>query len=233
MISFLPINSFFHKRLLRLVILFILPLSLSGCFEVLEDVFIYNDGSGKFRYIVNFSQSKSKIDLLIEQGEVEGYKIPPKDEMQDIFESQLEEATKIDGIINPSGTCDLDNYIVEFTCKFNSFKELNKAIDNVKAKSDQIEADGFKYYSFDKGNRIFQRSGDDLLKDQYENMSKAQRLIFSGAYYTSIYRFETEIDTILEGKSKISKTRKASFKKIPVINITSDGKVLNQEIKLK
>ena len=199
----------------------------------MEDLVLKDDGSGQFKYIVNFSQSKSKIDFLIEQGEVEGYTIPPKADMQEKFEQSLEEAANIQGIMNADGSCDLNNYVVEFTCDFKTLHDLNKAADHLKAQNDDLENDNFVYYSYDKVSRTFTRNGDDLLKDQYDNMSKGQRMIFSGAYYTCIYRFESEIDTILSKNSKLSKNRKASFKKLPVLDITASGRVLDQEILLK
>jgi len=227
------INRSSAARKIRFLFLLVIPFALTGCFEVLENVVLKNDGSGQFKYIVNFSQSKSKIDLLIEQGEVEGYAIPPKNVMRKKFEQSLEEAADIDGIIEPKGKFDLDNYIIEFSCSFRSLNDLNKAADEVKAKNEDLDQDNFVYFTYDSKKKTFLRKGDNLLKDQYNKMSKAQRMIFSGAYYTCIYRFESEIDTILSINSKISKNRRTSFQKLPVTNITGNGAVLNHEIKLK
>ena len=231
--NFSCINPKQFLRYTRLALLFVIPFSLTGCFEVLENLMLYDDGSGKFKYVVNFSQSKSKIDFLIEQGEVEGYTIPPKEVMQEKFEQSLEEAANIKGIKNAEGDCDLENYIMEFSCQFETLEDLNKAADHMKAQNDDLEQDNFVYYTYDQKSKTFKRRGDDLLKDQYDKMSTAQRMIFSGAYYTCIYRFESEIDTILSYNSKLSKNRKACFKKLPVLDITSDGRVLNHEIILK
>lgn len=103
----------------------------------------------------------------------------------------------------------------------------------MKTKSPEMEANHFRYFDYNKGNKTFKRTGDDLLKEKYETLSAGQKVIFNGAYYTCIYRFDTEIDTVMANGAKISKSGTTCFKKLAVISLTYNGNAINHEIKLK
>src|SRR5690606_16584196 len=55
---------------------------LTGCFDVVEEVDLNSDGSGKIKATVNLSKSKTKVASLMKLDKVDGIKIPSKTEIQ-------------------------------------------------------------------------------------------------------------------------------------------------------
>lgn len=220
------------RRLHLLLILFI-SFFTTGCFEIIEEVKMNEDGSGKLKYIINFSQSSSKIKSLLLLDEVEGQAVPSKEKIRYEFSKVVNKSKKVNGLSAIQSNADLDNFIFTYQCNFNKVENLNVLLDTVKgSKNDDLNLHE-TYFSYSKKNKLFKRKGDNLLKDQYAKMSEGQKVIFIGATYTCLYRFIDEIDSMKSVYGKLSKNKLTAFSKLDVLKITENGQYLNHEIKLK
>lgn len=84
-----------------------------------------DDGSGHFNFVINFSQSKTKINSVLKMQKINGYTIPSKEEIKN-------EASKIEtlaqntaGISNVKTNIDLTNYIFAIDLDFQKVSSLN------------------------------------------------------------------------------------------------------------
>ena len=75
--------------MIRTSFFIIILLSLSSCFEIVEDVTFKNDGSGIFKLIVNLSQSKNEINSLMKLDSSSGYNIPTEREINAYLDQAL------------------------------------------------------------------------------------------------------------------------------------------------
>ncbi|MBL0359080.1 MAG: hypothetical protein IPP72_20435 [Chitinophagaceae bacterium] len=67
----------------RIVYLLILSCAflLQSCFEIIEQVFVKNDGTGTFQLVLNMSKSKTKISSILKMKTVNGHAVPTKEEI--------------------------------------------------------------------------------------------------------------------------------------------------------
>ncbi|MEO9533684.1 MAG: hypothetical protein ABJG68_01695 [Crocinitomicaceae bacterium] len=216
---------------IRTILLFCITLVLTSCFEIIEDVQVNQDGSGSLKYIVNFSQSSSKIKSLMLAGEVDGKKIPTEDELLKDFEKICNTTKKAKGISEVAYSSDFDNYIFTYSAKFTSLKNVNAAIDSVKSDRGEEQL-GFEYFNFDASTKTFKRQGDDMIEKLRAKMTSSQQLIFTGATYTCLYRFYTEISNVKPVGASLSASKKNCFKKLYMSSFVWNGKLIDQEIHL-
>ena len=67
----------------RVFYLFILIVFfLSSCIELIDDLTIHNDGSGTFKYIMNLSSSKIKVNSILALDSIDGKKVPSMAEIK-------------------------------------------------------------------------------------------------------------------------------------------------------
>lgn len=205
----------------------------TGCFEIIEEVTLKTAGDGFFKFTINFSQSSHKIKSLLLMDEVEGYAVPTQQKIKLEFNKVCASSKKVTGLSNIIYSSDVDNFIFEYQCDFKSVHHINAAVDTMITNTGNTDSSHTAYFNYSKKDRIFHRKSNNLLKHKYLQMSDAQRIIFSGADYTSIYRFETEIESVDRDKGQVSANKKALLHKIKIISITRNGFVLNKRIHLQ
>jgi len=219
------------RRILYLVS-FSCLLLLQSCFEIIEQVFIKNDGSGNFQLVINLSKSKTKINSIMKMKTVNGHRVPDKTEInQEVAEIERTIKTTA-GISNVKTTLDYDNYIATLTCDFTKVDDLNTGIKNIAVKKKSTKPMD-KAYVYDMAGKAFSRFNTFLYKDDYQKMSNADKEIFATANYTSIFRFETEIATTTNKETKISPNKKAAMVKLNALDLISNKKTIDNKIKLK
>ncbi|OIQ37796.1 MAG: hypothetical protein BM555_00230 [Crocinitomix sp. MedPE-SWsnd] len=205
---------------------------LSSCFEIIEDVSLNEDGSGTFKYIVNFSQSAPKVKSMLLMDEVEGVAVPTEAKMKSKFEKICLQTKKAKGISGVTYKSDFENYIFNYSCNFKKTSNLNAALDSIKTSLGD-DSLGVNYFNYSVRSKKFKRRGDNLIENLRQKMSESQQLIFSGAKYTCLYRFFDEISNIKPEGSKLSANKKTSFKQVLMSEMIHDGHIIDQEIQLK
>jgi len=220
-------------KLINLIILLIVVFFQYGCFEIVEEISLKKNGSGTFKYTINFSQSTSKIKSLMLLEEVEGYKVPTEKKIHSEFDKLVVLSKKINGISNVKDSLDFNNYIFVYSCDFKHVENLNTIIDSLNQKSKSVKNNKTNYFSYSISKKIFSRKGDDVLKQLYNKMTDSQQRIFIGADYTALYRFENEIKEVSEPNAKISANKKAVLHQLKLLILTQRGEAINKIINLK
>lgn len=220
-------------RVLKVILLMSIVFLQYGCFEIVEEVSLKEDGTGSFKYTVNFSQSTSKIKSLMILDEVEGYKVPTEKKIKNEFDKLVSLSKGIKGITNVKDSSDFYNYIFIFSCDFKQVENLNSIIDSLSNKSSTINNNHTQYFSYSTAKKIFKRNGDDVLKQFYDGLSTTQQRIFTGADYTALYRFKNEIITVSEPNAKVSVSKKAVFHKLKLLILAQRGNAITKTIQLK
>src|SRR5215467_9166472 len=88
---------------------FFLLLSLSSCFQLIEEINLNADGSGDMQLTLNLSQSKSKLASVMLLDSVNGHKIPKDKDIQKFMNETVDYLKKSEGISNIKKSVDMNN----------------------------------------------------------------------------------------------------------------------------
>ncbi len=218
-------------KVLFYILIFCTSTLLTGCFELIKEVSLKRDGSGKIEVIVNFSQSKTSIDVLLLLDEINGHNIPSLDEIDEKCSSLTDSIKSAPGLTNVNGIFNRDDYIFEFSCEFDKVERLNECIYEFWKKKDQSEAKRENYYAFNKNN--FKQNFSARVAKLYLDMKPIDREIFIGAEYVSIHRFEDQVVSQNNKRSIIASSGNVVFMREPMLQLILNPKFFNNIIKLK
>jgi hypothetical protein len=198
-------------------------LLLQSCFEIIEQVFVRNDGSGNFNLVINMSKSKTKLNSVMKMKTVNGRKVPDKAEINKKA-AEIESLTrKTPGVSNVKTSLDFTNFIAAISFDFSKVENVNAVVKNVSAEE---KNPGATYIYGFKGN-VFSRMNKFGIGEAYKKLSHADKEIFSTAIYTSIYRFENELASANNRSAKISPNKKAVMLKLNALDIISGNNAQN------
>ena len=201
-----------------------------SCFEVIEEVKIKDDGSGHFNFVINFSQSKTKINSVLKMQKINGYTIPSKEEIKNEAAKLEALAQHTSGISNVKTNIDLTNYIFAIDLDFQKITNLNAIflkLKNSKKISPTIATD---YFTFN--DKKFIRSQKIPIKALYDKLEKADKEVFQTAKYTSVYKFDSTIKSFSNKNAVTSKSNKAIKLNGSVINLINGNEKIENTITL-
>lgn len=219
-------------NLFKICVLLVTLITITSCFEVIEEIDLKSDGSGTMTYTLNLSKSKSKIASIMLLDSINGYKVPSRQDIQKGLNDIVAELNKADGITNVTKTADYENFIFSVKCNFKDVDKINKIATNVSNK--QKNKMVISSYFFDKNNGQFKRkyTYSDQIKKQYSKLNSKNKKVFDDASYTAIYRFDKTVLSQNNSKAKVSKSKKAVMQRLNAMEIIDGSGNLSTQIKL-
>jgi hypothetical protein len=205
---------------------------LQSCFEIIEQVFVKEDGSGTFQLVLNMSKSKTKINSIMKMKKVNGHDVPDKEEIAKKVNELEKTIRQTPGISNVKTSLDFDNYVATLSCSFNKVNSLNAAVKNIGNKEKTNNPALEKSYDYDAAGKLFSRLNKFSLKDEYYKMSNADREIFATANYTSIFRFANDVAATSNKESKVAGNKKAVMLKLNALDVITGKKSIENKINL-
>ncbi|MDX1349677.1 MAG: hypothetical protein R3279_05490 [Putridiphycobacter sp.] len=198
----------------KTIVLGLLAILMTSCFEMIEDVTVHKDGSGHVKLILNASQSKTDINALLIVKEVNGYRIPTIPEFKSKLSLLMDSIKRSPGFSNVKYSFDDQNFILVFEADFDKIERLNDGIYQLWHKHDPINAKPESYYGF--SNNQFYRQPGQLFNALYAKMKPGDRTVLQGATYTMLFRFSQNILSKKNDATKISNNKKVVFLKLPL-----------------
>jgi hypothetical protein len=211
--------------------LFCLLISLSSCFELIEQVLVKKDGSGNMQITLNLSKSKTKINSIRQMKTINGHDVPSEYEIKQKIKELETSVAKTKGLSSVKTTLDLDNYIVTMSCNFTNANQLNGIVKNI-AKTGTDVKYLEKSYNYDATNNTFERINKISVKKDYNKLSNADKEVFATANYTAIYKFENSITSATNADAKISPSKKAIMLQHNVLDVIQGKKSIENKISL-
>lgn len=220
---------------MKMKYLIILPLVflLSSCFEILEQFNFNDDGSGSVKVILNMSQSKTKLKSIMLKDEINGHKVPSKEKITQEFDDVVKYAKMTKGISNVKKQIDFTNFIFTFSCDFSSSASLNKMVQNIRSGKQKKSIPYEEYVSVNKDNKIIKRNFTFAWTKDYLKLSEQDKEVFEDAGFTGIYKFQSEVKTSSNSKSKIAANKKAVMLKLGIKDIIDKKETINNQIQYK
>lgn len=221
------------RKLRLFLVLLCLPVFLSSCFEIIEEITMRPDGSGDMTITINLSQSRTKIASVMLMDSIQGYKVPSKQTIQREINEAVADLKKMPGISNVKSTSDFNNYIATISFSFREIANINNISRNI-LEAQKIKATNLSVYSYNKGTATFSREYKyyPAAKAEYNKLKKEDREIFKTATYTSIYRFPAAISHSVNPLAKISKSQKAIMQKSSILDLINGKVSVSNQIQL-
>lgn len=218
----------------RILIFSILALALTSCVEIIDDLTLNLDGSGTFKYNINLSSSKIKINSILALDSLDGKKVPSLNEIKEKINSVREKLESEPGLSHVSITADYVNYIFKLSCDFASLDELQAAIKTIASS----ENSGKEIPELDHNWLIFsgktlERSVPKITIQKSKEIKDNDREMLKSGSYTSITRFENEIEKFENSKAKLSANKKAIMLRTDPYSLTQNPNLLDNTIYLK
>jgi|694.fasta_scaffold64411_7 hypothetical protein len=208
--------------------LFLLLFLLTSCVELIDEIQLNNDGSGKFKYVINLSQSKTNVSSVLLLDSVNGKKNIKLPEIKEKILNIKQKLSKQDGISNVIVIENYTDYIIKFECDFESLEKLKTAFENSIQENNQKTEN---WVSYEKN--VFYRKTPNYvlvyLKNTYVNYNEKLK----NGTYTSIVRFENEISSFTNNLSLKSKSGKAIMTKIKPNELIENPNLLDNTILIK
>jgi len=207
---------------------------LTGCVEIIDDLTLNLDGSGNFKYNLNLSSSKVKINSLLALDSLDGRKVPSLPEIKAKvarIETQLDAQT---GISNVKIDADYDNFIFKLSCDFSSLSELQGAVKKViisENSNKPIPELDFNWLIFED-NKL-ERSVPELTIKKSNEINEADRDLLKKGTYMSITRFEGEIEKYNNEKAVLSANKKAVMIRTDPYSLAQNPRLLDNVIYLR
>jgi hypothetical protein len=218
---------------LLIILGLLISVSLTSCIEITDDITINADGSGLFKYVINLSESKVKVNSLLALDSIEGKKVPTIAEIESKIGEFKKNLASKPGISNVKIEADFTNFIFKLSCSFSSVNHLQTAVKEVikeianEKNSAELEAVWLKW----DGQKLERSIPDITIKKSKEFKAEDIEQLKKGKY-TSISRFGKSIEKCSNPSSVISKNKLATMVQTNIYSLTKNPKLLENTIYL-
>jgi hypothetical protein len=215
----------------RTFFLFLLFISFTGCFDLVEEVTLHSDGSGSFLFEANLSQSKTRLKTLMTLDSIDGLKIPSTDQLNKEMDKAKMTLTGSEGISHFKETRNFDDFIFSARFEFRNVAYLNAALAHLfKAFNPGVPAPENSYLFSDK---TFTRKNEYSGKQEIKKIPRKELLLLENASLTCIYRFDQPVQGFSNQDAKLSKNGKALLLKLQIPDLLNGKKTVANTIKLQ
>lgn len=218
---------------MKVVLGLLVLLSFVSCIEISDDITIHNDGSGTFRYKINLSASKIKVNSILALDSLDGKPIPSIDKVS----AKINEFVRIldaqNGISNVVIEENYTDYIFKLSCDFKNIKQLQDAIrlSIAQISDDKITAPIDQYWLNWDGNKLV-RYIPTYYTQQIKNYKIQELELLKEGVYTSIARFDRPVASCQNKLSVISKNQMAVLVKTNTYALKENQHLLDNTIVL-
>lgn len=213
--------------------LIMIAVLFSGCFEILEEIKLNDDGSGQITMTVNISQSKTKLKSIMLMDSINNYQVPSRSDISENMEKMKAEIESVPGVSNVKNRMDFEEFIFSVTCDFENVEALNAVIMHFAEQGGSRQVSKQKQFSYDAGKKVFRRTYDFDLSQEMDKVRDQDREILDGATITTIYRFESPVLSADNPDSRIAGNKGAVMLKVGASDMLSNKKNIKNTITLK
>lgn len=222
------------KAIRYIPFLFLILLSFSSCVEIIDDLSLNADGSGTFKYTVNLSSSKVKINSILALDSLDGRKVPSLDEIKGDINRLVEAFKTKEGVSNVNLDANYEDYLFKISCDFNSLLDLQNAIKEViKEETSYKDTPELEHNWLSLENNILERSVPQITIEKAKEIKQSEKDLLKEGSYTSITRFTQIIEDYKNQNSRVSKNGMAIMVKTDPYSLIEDHHLLDNTIYLK
>ena len=218
-------------RKISCIFILLSSILFTSCIEIIDDILIHDDGSGVFKYTVNLSSSKVKINSILALDSLKGKRVPELSEIKEkisLFKKSLSNQKGISNVLIEENYTD---FIFKFSCNFSSPGVLQTGIENSIAEisENQVFLDPkYKWIQWD-GN-VLSRTIPDITSDKLKTLNSKDDELLKLGTYTAISRFDRKIEKFDNPNAKLSKSLTATMLKVDTYSLKENENLLDNRI---
>lgn len=208
--------------------------SFTSCIEIIDDLSINEDGSGTFKYTVNISSSKVKLNSYLALDSLDGKRVPSLDEIKGYVDDVIVSLKNQEGISNLTIESNYSDFIFKLKLDFNSVENLQAAIKAVaqeNSKKRYLEELNHNWLNYADGSLA--RSIPKMNIERAKNLSPDEKKLLKEGSYTSITRFAKEVDHCDNSNAILAKNKKAVMVRTDTYSLSQKTQLLDNTIYLK
>jgi len=189
---------------LGLLLLLCLSLSLTSCFELVEQISVNADGTGELTITLNMNESKDKLQKFMEMEDgVAGYKPPERKEMDAFFSKVVETVSAVEGISDVKSDIYYEDFIFSISASYDDVESMNEAVNSFTTGMSRGMISFKNDYAYEDG--IFKRTFVSPIEaENYDKIPMMQRLILESARIINVYRFEKAVTDMSSTSAELS-----------------------------
>ena len=211
----------------------LLIFSLSSCIEIIDDLSIKSDGSGTFKYTVNLSSSKIKVNSILALDSIDGKKVPSIDEIKQKIDQFVKTLEAQDGISNVKVEENYTDFIFKFQCDFTGVATLQDGLKQsivILTKEKSIPQLEHNWLTWD-GNKLI-RSIPEITGKKINELEDIDLELLKKGSYTSITRFDKTVEKFENQSAQLSKSKMAVMVKTDTYRLKGNQDILENTIYL-
>lgn len=226
-------TSVYIQRFPLFLFLLLGSLTLSSCFDFVEQIDMKHTGAGTIKATLNLSKSRTKVASLLKMKQFNGINIPSEAEIKQEVEKVVRTLKATQGIGDVQYNLDLNNYIATLSCNFENIQALNE-FSKTLSKQFKTQLTSYNSYQYDRASQTFTRSYTHTpnMAKEFAKIPTEDRGLFADAYYTNIIRFDKSIRSQNNTNANISANKQAILLKVKAIDLVNGTTSLTNTITL-
>ncbi len=204
-----------------------------SCIEIIDDLTIHEDGSGKLKYIINLSSSRVKVNSILALDSLDGKRVPSISEIKEKIANFKNTLSMQEGIKSVQISENYVDFIFKIECDFKNvallqqgIKKTFEIISNEKSTS-ELE---FSWILFD--SKTLKRSVPSIALNKLNKLGQSDLDLLKTGSYTSITRFDRVISEFTNILSKVSKDKKSLMLRTDTFSLKNKYSLLENFISL-
>jgi len=214
-------------------LLFLIPLLFSSCIEIIDDLTLHLDGSGVFKYTINLSSSKLKVNSILALDSLNGKKVPSLSQIEVKiidFRTKLAEKPGITSVKTEFNSVD---FILKLTVDFTSVAQLQEGIKSVlQEMSKEKEKESFEGDWITWDGKTLNRVIPTVLASKVKSFENTDIDLLKNGTYTSISRFDKPIQKTSNEKCKLNPAKTASMLQVNTYELKMNNALIENTITL-
>lgn len=214
-------------------LLFILPFFFCGCIEIIDDITVHNDGTGSFKYSINLSSSKIKVNSILALDSLNGKKVPDMGEIVEKIQSFKNTLETQPGISNVKTEFNQVEFILKVSCDFSNVVALQNGIKETLvaiSKEKNTEIYNSNWISWD--GKTLSRLIPNALAVKAKAYENSDMDLLKNGSYTSISRFDRAIDKTTNVNAKINPSKTATMLRVNTYDLRQNNHLIENTISL-
>lgn len=212
--------------LLAIALLFV----ISSCVDIFDEVILHKDGSGTYKYSINMSASKVKINSILALDSINGRRVPKLQEIKDkiaLYRQKLEEKPGISNVLVDANYTD---FVFKISCDFESIADLQTALHQIMLEESSDRNDAIfsqNWITWDGHTMV--RSIPNLDAPIHKLKPEDQELLKNGKYI-SVTRFDVPVLKCENPNAQISPSKTAVMLKSNTYAVAKNPSLLQNTI---
>ena len=202
--------------------------------EILDDLTVNLDGSGTFKYTINLSSSKVKVNSILKLDSLDGKKVPKLPEIKSRINEFKLALAKQPGISNVKIETNDVEFIVKLQCDFSNLINLQEGIKNaiLSFNSELLNNESINHNWVSLNGNKLVRAVPNLSLKRLSEIKQGDLDLLKTGTYTTISRFAKTVQKTDNTSASISKSGMAVMLKANMYSLTKNPKLLENTIYL-